>query len=485
MIYQTNLKKISRLGDTRMIQKTIPCLFVFLISMLSTLEAVSSQSSPAVQQSIDTLIRTNACAGCDLSGADLNRLNLSGADLSNANLSGASLFLADLSGSNLAGASLRGARLGGTDLADADLRGADLRGAMLDGAYLTGALMDGAVLDKAQQDPDLNEKIVEKIDTPEEAEPKEVMDQKKVAFIGDEQRPAGAGTLQSGQKPLPVKTVAPVKTVSIDGAAQKPEEPSPDVPQSSQTQAQEPVSANESGVRTAPAAMTDTGQEPTPSADISAASEPAEVEPVAAEAPRPSIPEQTSPQPDQAVAKTPGTGELVSEQTLSPETDKTSLAGPASAAASADPAAATGTALSAASSAQIAPQPEEAGGVLAQESPADPTLLLVEKLLDTNRCYGCDLAGVNLQGENLDKADLEGADLSGAQLEGVDFAGANLKNVSFRGANLRNVDLRKADLYKADLSNADLSGARLEGAQLDEANFDGSVGYQPVLVPVQ
>ncbi|MGA7279375.1 MAG: pentapeptide repeat-containing protein, partial [Desulfocapsaceae bacterium] len=277
-----------------MIHKTIPGLIIVIVIALATLEAFPNESSPAVKQNIDTLISTNACAGCDLSGADLNRLNLSGSDLSNANLSGASLFLADLSDSNLSGASLRGARLGGTDLANANLMGADLRGAMLDGAYLTGAVMDGAVLDKALQDSDVDEDIVEKVYIPDETKPKEVMDQKKVAFTGDEQRSAGAGTLQSGQKPLPVKTVAPVKTISIDGATQKVEEALPDMPKSSKEQAEEPISADEIEAQEPEPAQTDMTKEPAPFSDISAVSEPAATEPVAVDTPTVAAPTQAA-----------------------------------------------------------------------------------------------------------------------------------------------------------------------------------------------
>jgi uncharacterized protein YjbI with pentapeptide repeats len=231
------------------------------------------------------------------------------------------------------------------------------------------------------------------------------------------------------------------------------------------------------------------GQEPAPSSDISATPEAALAEPVVVDTPTPaesmqSAADNTSARPDQVAAKGSDNSELVSENVPSFETDKESMAASASTAAAANAAVVAETDSSAVS-AETADQQDRVEALADQEIPVDPAALLVEKLLDSKRCYGCALAGVNLQDENLDDADLEGADLSGAQLEGVDFEGANLKNVSFRGANLRNVDLRNADLYKADLSGADLSGARLEGAQLDEANFDGSVGYQPPLVPVQ
>lgn len=107
---------------------------------------------------------------------------------------------------------------------------------------------------------------------------------------------------------------------------------------------------------------------------------------------------------------------------------------------------------------------------------------LIEQLFDTDRCYRCNLRGVDLTGRNLSGADLEGTDLSGAILNDTDLAETNLKGVSLRGAQLKNADLRKADLYKADLSNADLTDADLRGAELDEADFTGATGYQPSLL---
>ena len=70
----------------------------------------ADENSQAIQQNIDNLVRTNACVGCNLKGADLNRMILIGADLSDANLSGATFFLADLSEANLSGANLRDAK---------------------------------------------------------------------------------------------------------------------------------------------------------------------------------------------------------------------------------------------------------------------------------------------------------------------------------------------------------------------------------------
>ena len=135
-----------------------------------------------IQQNIDDLIRTNACVGCDLRGADLNRMILSGADLSNADLSGATFFLADLSDANLSGANLRDAKFGGADLANADLSGADLRGALLDGAFLAGSKMDGRVVDTSTDSGDEAAENSDKVYIPDATKPKEVGEQSQAAL---------------------------------------------------------------------------------------------------------------------------------------------------------------------------------------------------------------------------------------------------------------------------------------------------------------
>jgi uncharacterized protein YjbI with pentapeptide repeats len=119
--------------------------------------------------------------------------------------------------------------------------------------------------------------------------------------------------------------------------------------------------------------------------------------------------------------------------------------------------------------------PLEPEAMEGQPGPGEQAALL-EKLLDENKCYGCDFSGVDLSDKNLDEADLERSNFSNALLEGIDLSEANLKGVSFLNANLKNADLRKADLYKANFSGADLTGADLKGALLDDAIFTDAIG---------
>jgi serine/threonine protein kinase len=66
-------------------------------------------------------------------------------------------------------------------------------------------------------------------------------------------------------------------------------------------------------------------------------------------------------------------------------------------------------------------------------------------------CPGCNLARIDLRGQNLQSydftgANLTGADLRNADLRGASLRGANLSNVLWIGANLASTDLREAKL---------------------------------------
>ncbi|MGL5794488.1 MAG: pentapeptide repeat-containing protein [Waterburya sp.] len=103
------------------------------------------------------------------------------------------------------------------------------------------------------------------------------------------------------------------------------------------------------------------------------------------------------------------------------------------------------------------------------------------RLLKTNECVGCNLAGAVLKDTNLQAANLEGANLEGADLEranlqqtnlkGANLEGADLGKTNFTGANLANANLFDADLEKANLQGVNLEGANLEGADLEKTNL--------------
>lgn len=104
------------------------CALLLAVGQAGSAELLGSPV-PEIRQNFNRLVTVNACRGCNLSGAVLNRLNLAEADLEGADLSGAQLNSASLAGANLRGANLRGAWLGGADLTGADLLGANWEGA--------------------------------------------------------------------------------------------------------------------------------------------------------------------------------------------------------------------------------------------------------------------------------------------------------------------------------------------------------------------
>ena len=129
------------------------------IRNLFTKEAIAQTTD----DNVVTLVSTNSCVGCDLSGVDLTgndftSANLTGANLSGSNLSGVSLSEAVLLTANLSGADLSdtngttdlsGADLTAANLIMADLTGADFSGAELVNANLLGADITDAVFDNA------------------------------------------------------------------------------------------------------------------------------------------------------------------------------------------------------------------------------------------------------------------------------------------------------------------------------------------------
>lgn len=82
---------------------------------------------------------------------------------------------------------------------------------------------------------------------------------------------------------------------------------------------------------------------------------------------------------------------------------------------------------------------------------------LVQQLLETRECPGCDLRNVNLK-----KADLKGVNLEGADLEGANLESAKLENANLKRANLSKANLERADLGCVGVSvklNANNEGA--------------------------
>jgi uncharacterized protein YjbI with pentapeptide repeats len=496
-----------------------PKLYVFSVTIFlslsttltaSTLFAGQHSVSTEVQANITTLQETKSCPECNLSGADLNRMDLSGANLQGANLSRSKMFLTDLSDANMQNSDLREAQFGGADLANADLRGADLTGASLAGAYLVGAILDGEMVTTslyAQNEiADIEETVyvedtVKPKNLPETEDltiasrrdfeetppsvPVEVIPQEKTAMVEPivsvqkndiplekaiEQSDPENKEISSAAKEIPV-----IQEVRIQE-----QEDSPQVLHTDNTKKQ--LSENHPIERTAKV------EEPAVEADIhekvetelqkteEIVSVPQLKSAVATVEPAPvvhAIPDEEQTEIKEK-AEVAASAEVQDEkiQTADVESTETSLA-----AVPVDVHTEMPQKDIAEENDQVVEGTTEIKDALSVHGPGDEILQNIEILLDTNRCYDCNLAGADLSGKNLEEADLEEADLSNALLQNADLEGANLKGANLSGADLSDADLSEADCYRAILTGADLTNTNLEGTLLDDANLSGVKGY--------
>jgi uncharacterized protein YjbI with pentapeptide repeats len=504
-------------------------LLVLFFSSVSML--YSANVSVEVQENIDSLVMTNTCVDCNLTGADLNRLNMSGADLRGADLSNATFFLADLSDANLSGAILRGTVFAGADLAGADLRQADLRGVKMAGAYLVGSKFDGSFSEVSVSDDSARLEPIEKTYIPDDSVPKKAPDKQQVNIA--ERRDFGpvppqlnpsAGSAAEMKGDSPVDTSAPAKKTSsppenivvqheniepadknnkqdliLDQVPKKVKAQTENNSIKSETEKSDLVEVSETDIfvspeaENAPAGVSDEKEENPPLKEEMAVDNnkeetvPAEPYVSEAEAPVAELEQKVietdilvSPESkDAAVGSTDEKEEnppLKEEMAVDNKKEETVPVEPHVSEAEAP-------------AGEMAQKVGEDQQLIASETivedkkEASPELLNQQKQLKKyKKCYNCNLAGSDFSGENLDSADLEGSDFTGANLEKVDFEDANLKGVSFKNAILKNAKFNGADLYKADFSGADLTGAEFKKALIDETNFQGATGYDSLML---
>lgn len=93
----------------------------------------------------------------------------------------------------------------------------------------------------------------------------------------------------------------------------------------------------------------------------------------------------------------------------------------------------------------------------------------VQRLILTNECANCDLAGVALL-----EAHLIGADLRSANLTGANLTGSNLEGADLTGANLTNANLTNTFLTDTSLANTLLVGVNFTGAHLYNTDVQGA-----------
>lgn len=101
---------------------------------------------------------------------------------------------------------------------------------------------------------------------------------------------------------------------------------------------------------------------------------------------------------------------------------------------------------------------------------AAQTADLLQQLLETRACQGCDLSRLDLSGQDLSQTDLQGATLTQADLSNADLTAANLTNANLSGANLQGAQLEAATLTNTNLSNANLEQTVL--AQSEDIESD-------------
>lgn len=450
------------------------CGGIFFLLVVDCGGRAFSAESTMARENLEKLIQSRSCKGCDLSGLTLTRMDLAGVDLEGADLSLAKLSLTNLSGANLKNTNLRGTVFGGADLSNADLRGADLRGTALDSAYHEGALFDGEFV-TAKPDEKLGETDIEKeVYVADPGKPKKTPATKAVEV----------GKPRNLEEPSPPVAVAPTpKETAVPVGAGS-------IPQERPTPAAASVVAPTAAPALAPLASAPAIKKVAPVREPILAAAPPEAPGSAAAAPPP--PSAAEPKKDPPVPPAPEPPAKKVDPPVALANGDNPPAKTVPEIAHDDKKPVKETAVKEAKELKE-PQPGkksaeekpvvESGGVGEQSQ-----VLAAEKakkdnfsrLLDKNKCFGCDLSGLDFSGKDLEGADLEKANLTGCNLEKADLDKANLKGALLLKANLRGASLRGADLYKADLSGADLSEAKVDGAMLDNAKTAAAVGLAEV-----
>ena len=483
-------------------------VFLFMSSFPGFCEQLSISSE--VKANISILREKNECKGCNLSGANLNRFDLAEANLEGANLTRARLYLTNLSGANLRNTDLREAQFGGADLSDANLRGANLVGTSFSGAYMSGAHLDGEMVTTT---PYVKDEIsnIEEVVYVDDTVTSKVLPETKKMNVGPRRDfeetppsvPAGReATYKEKQSPeiADVTTAELIQDKSTDISLPEQSAIAPaakHVPVLQEVKIPQKV-RTENIVKKA--AKEDLGSKDTKETNKQNADIVIEVEPVKQAVTEQSsvvkagnltdaveIPAEVSEQEVVTVSED-GASDVATETSLQPVEGQKSTSENMKMSEDKGEVVAKDTPTE--SKTGIAENEIEKGegvvsrllGMFSDTKPSSEIMRNVAVLLDTNKCYGCNLSGVNLSGEDLGNADLEGADLSDAVLNEVDFEGANLKGADLTGADLTGADLSEADMYKASLKGANLTNAKLEDTLLDDVDLSGVNGYQKAMM---
>ncbi|MFH0781300.1 MAG: pentapeptide repeat-containing protein [Pseudomonadota bacterium] len=419
--------------------------------------SIYAAESDTALKNLEKLVKTKSCRGCDLSGLTLNRLDLVGADLEGADLSSAKLSLTNLTRANLKNCNLRGAIFGGTDLSDADLRGADLRGTSLDSSYHQGAQFDGEFI-VSRPYADIGESGVEKeVFVADPVKPKQIPETREVKVSKGSDIGKSPTTITAGKVE---PDASPAESQDGQKDLQKP---------GNVILASAPAAKKVTPMQQAEVDLPSLDEKN--SANPSASPVPVNKE-IKTQAAIESVPKATAEKKEQkavelkTITKSPVGGKPAAEKEKKMNHQTTAGKAP--------------------NAPKVVEEKQKLGkasvGGGNQQTDVDTTKKEnLKRLLDKNKCYGCDLSGLDLSGKNLDSADLEKADLTGCNLEKADLEKANLKGALLVKANLRKARLKNADFYKADLAGADLTGAKVKGTMFDNAQTSAAVGLMQAI----
>ncbi len=424
-------------------------MFCTVSPVVHSVSPVLAGETAEALENLERLKQTKSCKGCNLSGLTMNRLDLADADLEGADLSSSKLSLTNLTRANLRNTDLRGTIFGGADLSDADLRGADLRGTSLDSSYHQGAQFDGEFVATKPYEDDSVSEVEKEVFVADTAKPKQSPETTDVK-LGDPPEIAKTPPPEKGEeKPAAIverNDEASKDAVLVSGVAPAAKKLAPVQQAIVETPAPEEKTAE---VKIVPSVQ---GKKEEPKVL-------ATPEVISGKKPAVNVPEKTVKPLAAAQVET--------------EKEKQDAAEPAVLKKIAQPS---------------QPKAEEKPAILSRVGSLsqDPAAVKAKEenlkmLLDTSRCFGCDLSGLDLSGKNLSGADLEKANLSGCNLEKIDLDKANLKGAQFVKANMRRASVQKADFYKADLSGADLTEAKVKEAMFDNAKIETAIGLNEAM----
>ena len=491
-------------------------LAVFALNLIVT-AAISGelQASAEVLSNVEILSEKKSCPQCNLSGAELNRFDLSGANLEGANLTRAKMYLVNLSGANLRHSNLQEAQFGGADLGGADLRGANLTGTSFAGAYMQGTLLEGEMVETTPYADDDISDVEQKVYIDDTAKPKRNPQTDDLTIVVEEDKqkvaPRTSVTEEINDEPefvanedkVPESTVHDEAYEEVVRTQSMVSDPGEIESKDSFDDTIEPkrnpqsntvtILDEENKQKVIPATSgTEEGDQIT-----ELDSEEKNLPPVLQNETYKEVVKNKSVAPDSKILPAINTVRITNENATATESTRITIGDVKEQDVTSDLESVKeeNVAVEVQSeqsevdkivSETIAEEPVAENVEIANEVIAaitapvlsDEVLHNLERLLDDNKCYGCNLVGVNLTGENLDSADLESADLTDAVLIGADLEDANLKQVNLTNADLTEADLTAADLYKANLTNANLSGATLEDTKFDDAIMTDAKGYQ-------